>query len=207
MVELGCGTGLVTREFVKHGYKMIGVEPARAMLHVARHRPECKDVTWIEGGSEKLADFGADLLIMPGHIAQFFLDDNDWRAALEDIHGTLKSGGHVAFESRNPLAPLFANWPTPASHRQLDDPVVGAIEWWSEQPEMKDGRASYEIHYLLAESGEELVSSNELRFRTRAEIEHSLIQMGFDIEHVYGDWDWSAAGDKSPEMIFVAMRK
>ena len=39
IVDVGCGTGLLTCDLAKRGYTMIGVEPERAMLAVARLRP------------------------------------------------------------------------------------------------------------------------------------------------------------------------
>jgi hypothetical protein len=61
-----------------------------------------------------------------------------------------------------------------------------------------------EIHYLFAHSGEELVSTNELRFRTRAELGRSLSDSGFSVESVLGDWDGRPADPASHELIFVA---
>jgi hypothetical protein len=61
-----------------------------------------------------------------------------------------------------------------------------------------------EIHYLFTHSGEELVSTNELRFRTRAELSRSLSDAGFSVGSVFGDWDGRPADPASPELIFVA---
>ena len=41
---------------------------------------------------------------MTGHVAQFFLTDEHWRAALTALHAALRPGGRLAFESRNPDA-------------------------------------------------------------------------------------------------------
>ncbi len=62
----------------------------------------------------------------------------------------------------------------------------------------------YDIHYLFARSGEELVSHTELRFRTRAELSRSLSDAGFSVESVFGDWDSRPADAASRELIFVA---
>ena len=47
----------------------------------------------------------------------------------------------------------------------------------------------FEVRYLFAASGEELVSPNELRFPTHAELTRSLTGAGFPVEHVVGDWN------------------
>jgi hypothetical protein len=67
-------------------------------------------------------------------------------------------------------------------------------------------RVESEIHYRFAPGGEKLVSTNELRFRTRDELTRSLTDAGFSIEHVLGDWDGQPVEAESPELIFVASR-
>jgi hypothetical protein len=70
--------------------------------------------------------------------------------------------------------------------------------------EAKNDRVRTAIHYLFTRSGEELVSTNELRFRTRAELGRSLSDAGFSVESVFGDWDGRSADPASRELIFVA---
>ena len=70
--------------------------------------------------------------------------------------------------------------------------------------EVKDDRVRTEIHYLFARSGEELVSTNVLRFRTRAELGRSLSDAGFSLESVFEDWDGRPADAASRELIIVA---
>jgi hypothetical protein len=61
------------------------------------------------------------------------------------------------------------------------------------------------IHYRFPD-GEELVSTNELRFRTREELTASLTAAGFSVEQVVGDWDRRPVAPDSPELLFVAAR-
>ena len=59
-------------------------------------------------------------------------------------------------------------------------------------------------HRHFTRSGEVLVSTNELRFRTQAELNRSLSDAGFSVESVFGDWDSRPADAASRELIFVA---
>jgi SAM-dependent methyltransferase len=212
IIDIGCGTGLLTCELAKRGHRLIGVEPSRAMLEVARRRACGERVEWIEGDALRLGAFRADLAIMTGHVAQFFLDDEDWHSALIAIREALLPGGHIAFESRNPLVQPWADekieshvdWPSQTSRRRVDDPVAGRIEWWTRLLGVGDDRVRQEIHYLFVHSGEELVSTNELRFRTRAQLSRSLSEAGFSVKSVFGDWDGRSADAASRESIFVA---
>ncbi len=63
-----------------------------------------------------------------------------------------------------------------------------------------------QINYHFTSTGEDLISTNELRFRSQDELAQSLRDAGFSIERVCGDWDRSPVGAQSPELIFVAVR-
>lgn len=205
IIDLGCGTGLITCELARLGYRLTGVDPAPAMLDIARHRPYGEHVHWIDGDAGRLGPLDADLAIMSGHVAQFFLTDESWLEALTALHGALRPGGRLAFESRNPGAREWEGWTRDARVR-ADDPTAGRVDTWSEVHDVSDGIVSYLIHYAFAATGEELVSRARLRFRTLAELTRSLADAGFAVERVYGDWDRRAAGPTTPELIVVAVR-
>jgi len=70
IIDIGCGTGLLTCELAKRGHRPIGVEPSNARLALARRRHCGEQVEWIEGDALRLGEVGADLAIMTGHVAQ-----------------------------------------------------------------------------------------------------------------------------------------
>ena len=205
IVDLGCGTGLITCELARRGHRMIGVEPSAAMLEIARRRPVADRVTWIRGGYERLGTPDADLAIMSGHVAQFFVDDESWQAVLAALHAALRAGGRLAFESRNPRARAWEQW-TNAARVSVDDPAAGRIDTWAEVDDVANGVVSYANHYLFAARDEELVSPLRLRFRTLEELTCTLAEAGFAIEAVYGDWDRRPAAPATRELIVVATR-
>lgn len=213
IVDIGCGTGLLTTELAKLGYQMIGVEPSKLMLDVARKNSQGLEIKWIQGDASSLQEFNADLAIMTGHVAQF-LEEKEWQDALKSIYKALKPGGYLAFESRNPAVQPWNNknqekntdWYAPNFHKIFNDPKEGEIEYRAKLIEVDGQKVTSEGHYLFTKTGEELISTNTLIFCTREEIEQSLKDAGFSVENVYGDWDWSLADSKSPEMIFVAKK-
>jgi len=117
----------------------------------------------------------------------------------------------VAFESRDPAARAWASWTRRDSLRTADAGPGGVFQWWYEVTEViGDGAlVRSEVHYRFPASGEELVSRNELRFRTRSELTRDLARAGFSVQHVFGDWDRRPARPQdqgNPELIFVAAR-
>ncbi len=208
IVDIGCGTGLITRELARLGYRMIGVDPAPEMLKVARSRPFGDRVRWIEGDASlvgAVGAVGADLAIMTGHVAQFFLTDDDWRANLVALHYALRPGGLLAFESRNPEAREWERW-TRAATRSVDDPDAGRIDTRSTFLHIDHDVVSCKNDYFFAATGELVVSRAKLRFRTHKELTRTLADAGFTVEREYGDWGRQPIGPGSPELIFVAVR-
>jgi len=205
ILDLGCGTGLLTRELAVDGRLVVGVDPAPAMLAYARRQPGADRVQWVEGDSGALGAPAADLVIMTGNVAQVFLDDAEWAATLRNIYAALRSGGHLAFESRNPDDRAWERWNREATYKRFDSPH-GPMECWLELVSVGNSRVRFEGHNVFSATGEVVVASSELRFRSLAELTDSLINSGFTIEHVYGDWQRGPVVSTSRVMVFIARR-
>jgi hypothetical protein len=175
------------------------------MLDIARRGAYADQGRWIDGDANQLGTPDADLAIMTGHVAQFFLTDESWSAALIALHAALRSGERLSFESRNPSAREWEQW-TPEVRVTVNDPTAGPIETWPEVSDVRDGIVSYAIHYVFANTGEDVVTQNQLRFRTEEQLTQSLTDAGFGIDRVYGDWDRRPAGPTTRELIVVASR-
>lgn len=102
VLDLGCCTGLLAAA-LGGGREVWGVDPAGAMLDVARKRPGGSAVTWVEadGRSVRLGR-RFDLVVMTGHAFQCLLTDADQRALCETIAAHLTPRGTFIFNSRNP---------------------------------------------------------------------------------------------------------
>jgi ubiquinone/menaquinone biosynthesis C-methylase UbiE len=82
VLDLGCGTGSLAVQLASEGIQAIGVDPATASLEVARGKDRKGEVTWSEGDATTLPAVEVDLVVMTGNVAQVFLSDDDWNAAL-----------------------------------------------------------------------------------------------------------------------------
>jgi SAM-dependent methyltransferase len=199
VLDLGCGTGLLCDAYAAGGHAVTGVDPAKAMLDIALQKPNGAQVEWVQAAAQ---DFRSpkrfDLIIMTGHAFQVFLQDSDILAVLATMRQHVAPGGMIAFESRNPAV----DWPT-RWNRDADLSVDGqSVRQSRRVSRMANRRIAFDTHYALA--GRTLVSSSELLFLSRTEIEDRLTTSGLRAEAVYGGW-LSEPFDEavSEEIVFI----
>lgn len=207
VVDVGCGTGAVTVALATPGRRVTGVDPAEAMLDVARARPGGERVRWILGDAAAVDVSAADLAIMTGHAAQEIIDDAEWDAALTSLHRALRPDGLLAFDARDPRVRDWERWNPQDFRQRVECPGEGVVETWHRVLEVAHGRVRMESGFRFVDSGDELTIPGQLRFRTEAELTSSLVRAGFDVEAVFGGGDRRPAPDPSGELIFLARRR
>ena len=126
VLDLGCGTGELAAALAG-GRSVTGVDPAAAMLEIARGRPGGEPVTWVVADARSVRlDRRFDLVLLTGHAFQVFLTADDQRAALATIAAHLAPGGRFIFDSRNPDAPGRKERTREETLRRIDHPRLGA---------------------------------------------------------------------------------
>ncbi|MEQ1702707.1 MAG: class I SAM-dependent methyltransferase, partial [Ilumatobacteraceae bacterium] len=90
VVDLGCGTGVFAVDAAELGVAAIGIDPSPAMIDACRARDPEGRVTWIVGTAASLVPDSADLIVMMGHVAPYFVDDAEWHRTLVDCHRALR---------------------------------------------------------------------------------------------------------------------
>lgn len=212
VVDIGCGTGALGVELAQAGYQVTGVDPAEAMLETARTRPGGDRATWIHGYASDVPDAIADLVIMTGHVAQYFITDEAWAEVLEHARRALRPGGRIAFESRNPGNRAWERWTREDTTGTYPHPDGGEFTSWVESLEVHEDALEgvIETHRGITvypdgtRSGED--TSETLIFRPLDRLTSSLEAAGFAIEHAYGDWSRGPVTSTGVEHILIARR-
>jgi SAM-dependent methyltransferase len=204
-VDLGCGTGTLARMLASGGAIVTGVDPDPDMLRVARAKDPDDRVDWRLGHSDAIEPGSAELAVMSGHVAQVFTEASTWLAALRDLHRALVPGGLLAFESRNPAARKWEDWTRELTLRTVETPE-GAVEFWYETVDADLPLVSYDTLTRNLRTGQATVNRDVLAFRDEPALRTTLEHVGFDVQHVYGDWDRTAPAADSPELIVIARR-
>ena len=92
VLDLGCGTGTLCCALAEGGHRATGVDPAAAMLAVARRKPHAEQVEWVEYASaQSYQSHGLfDLIVMTGHAFQILLTDADTLAVFATMRRHLR---------------------------------------------------------------------------------------------------------------------
>lgn len=199
ILDLGCGTGLICNAYAALGHDVTGADPSKAMLDVARRSPQGERIEWVQCFAQDFrSEKRFDLMIMTGHAFQVLLEEDDIRASFAAMREHLAEDGLIVFESRNPDIDWRARWDGGVFDFDIDGVVVRETR---EVLSVENQRICFDTRYAFPD--EVLVSSSELLFLSRDEIERHILAAGLRIEKVLGNWD-SAPFDPahSDEMIF-----
>lgn len=186
VLDVGCGTGTLALLLARAGVEVVGVDPARASVEVARRKSGADRVTWIVGDATSLPPLQVDLATMTANVAQVFLTDEDWLATLRGIRGALRPRGHLVFETRDPARRAWERWTREHTHEVVDIPAVGAVETWTDlvSADVEAGLVRFHDTFVFHADGAVITSESTLRFRSREELDASLAETGFDVLEV-----------------------
>lgn len=221
VADIGCGTGVFGILLAEHGIAVTGVDPSAAMIDVARGRTPADRAEagsaeptppprWIHGFADQLPTGVADLAVMEGHVAQYFLTRADWEAVLSHAFSALRPGGHLAFEVRNPAALELDDWDPESTRETQPHPDGGEFTSWLEIVKVTEDPAEGALitarsHNILPDA-RTIIAEETLRYRPLPVLRETLSAAGFREVRIWGDWDREELTEDSPEMIFLVQK-
>ena len=222
VLEVGCGTGRVLIPTARAGLEIVGLDLSPHMLGGCREhlRTEPKEVrARVKLIEADMRHFELNqtfaLATIPFRPFQHLTTVQDQMACLKSIHRHLNDDGRLILDIFNPSLEAL-----------VDDNLGQEI---GSEPEFitPDGRKVQRrhsavsrdrfnqvnqielIYYVTHPDGREerLVHAFPMRYLFRFEAEHLLARCGFQVEHLYADYDKTPYGEKYPgELIFVARK-
>ncbi|MFD3614109.1 class I SAM-dependent methyltransferase [Streptomyces sp. NPDC058676] len=205
VLDVGCGTGRLLRRARAQGHRgrLVGLDPAAAMLVLARHN--APRVEWVLGDLLTRRWHGEfDLVVMTGHAFQVLVSDEEVRLALRAVRAALADGGRFMFETRNPAARAWETW-TPERGYEITGPDGAPVLVWHEveQPVLGD-RVTFTETFEGGPWKRPVISRTTLRFLDACTLSQFLGEAGLRVTEQYGDWGRGPCTPASPEIITVA---
>lgn len=201
VLDVGCGTGSLACLLVARAVDVIAADPAAASLRVARRKPGADRVSWLQADAAALPPLRADLATMTGNVAQVFVTDQEWAAALGAVRAALRPGGRLAFESRDPGKRAWLEWNREQTYRRVLIADIGIVETWTDLTDVAADLVAFRTTFAFDRDGAVLTSDSTLRFRSRDELSDSLGAAGLVVDEVR-----DAPDRPGRELVFIARR-
>jgi ubiquinone/menaquinone biosynthesis C-methylase UbiE len=223
VLDVACGTGRIGIRLAEYGTIVVGLDRSSEMLAIARQKSVNTDrISWVEGDMRLFEiDKHFDLAMIPSHSFQNLNTAEDQAACLECIWRHLKPGGllvvhldHVNLEYISWLDEISGDGKGVFENdEQFKHPQTGLLiqtsSAWSYEPATQTATKLTIWEEIDADGkvGKRLETAEvHLHVVYRFEIEHLLKRAGFEIEHIYGDFDRRELQDDSPHMIWLARK-
>lgn len=222
VLEVGCGTGRVLIPTAQAGIEIVGLDLSQSMLDVCRarlqHEPEEVQAR-VQLVKADMRDFELDqafrLVTLPFRPFQHLTTVDDQLSCLASIRRHLVAGGRLILDLFNPSLEALTSddigqevgeepaFVAPDGRRVVRRHKIVAQDRFNQVNHVEL------IYYVTHPDGREerLVHGFPMRYLFRYEAEHLLVRSGFEIEHLYADFDKSPYGSKYPgELIFGAKK-
>ncbi len=226
VLELGCGTGRIALALAEAGHRVTGLDISERMLDRCNKKraalpTEARERIHLVQGDMTQFDLGEKfrVVIIPFRPMQHLLEVEQQISCFESVRKHLQSesrvfgkrGGRLILDVFQTDAermhdPSYQKEGLVAEYATADGRHVKIMERITAFHRAEQRNDVEMIFYVRDVQGKEerLVFAWTLRYFFRYEVEHLLARCGFRVTAVYGDFDRSALGDESPEMIFVA---
>jgi SAM-dependent methyltransferase len=220
VLEVGCGTGRVLIPTARAGIEITGLDLSPDMLKVCQGKlkneaEEVRTRIRLVEGDMRHFDLSPtfQLITLPFRPFQHLTTVADQLACLGCLRRHLAQDGRLILDIFNPWLKALAQ--TNFGEEMAEEPEFSlpdgrrVIRRHSIVSRDEANQVNYVelIYYVTHPDGrrERLVQAFPMRYLFRFEAEHLLARAGFEVEHLYSDYDKSPFGSKQPgELIFVA---
>jgi ubiquinone/menaquinone biosynthesis C-methylase UbiE len=223
VLDIACGTGRVGSRLAEDGIFVVGLDRSPEMLAIARQKSVNLDhIRWVEADMRSFElNQLFDLVMIPSHSFQNLNSADDQTTCIECIWRHLKPGGlliihldHMNAENMKWLGEISGEQRGVFEDQgQFKHPKTGFIiktsGSWSYEPASQTA-TSQTIWEEIDADGKHVrrweTGAVRLHCIFRFEMEHLLKRVGFEIEHVFGDFNQQELRDDSPHMIWLASK-
>jgi SAM-dependent methyltransferase len=183
ILEIGCGSGMLARRFLKNGYDYLGLDLYNEMLDIARR--EVKSDRFVQGDMRNLVfDNQFDAILITGRSLAYIIENQGIISTFNGISNCLNDNGLLVFGvfDARLIFDNFGDFEQNIEHNNKKISRISHLEKNLATGWTWDWTAKYIIEQ--DEKVSEYEDITTLRAFTRDEIELFLKLAGFEIENV-----------------------
>lgn len=207
ILDIGCGTGLLSAKLAKQGGEVTAVDLSADMLEVAKARATALNLSidFIEKPMQALTGLqGYDVAIIPIDSLNYVTETAEVEETFRHIYESLRPGGLLLFDVHSTFKTDVIFMESPFV---FDDGRIAYI-WQTEPGDARHSVYSELAFFVKAENGayDRFDEVHVQRTFPIQEYVSMLMSAGFQIERIFADWEEEAPEEES-DRIFFQVRK
>ncbi|MBE1554643.1 class I SAM-dependent DNA methyltransferase [Sporosarcina limicola] len=207
VLDIGCGTGLLSAKLAKQGADVTGIDLSTAMLEVAEQRVKALSlpVKFNQQAMQQLEGFKEfDVAVIAIDSLNYLSERQDVVATFHRIYSALAIGGVLVFDVHSTFKTdvIFQEGPFTFDNDRI------AYIWETEEGEEQHSVYSELAFFVKNDSGtyRRFDEVHTQRTFPVSDYVDMLMEAGFSIERIFADWEDEAPHEES-ERIFFQARK
>lgn len=207
ILDIGCGTGLLSVKLATLGGDVTGIDLSADMLSVAKNRAGAlkAPITFIEQSMQRLEGFSNfDVAVIAIDSLNYVADRGEVIQTLQNVYNSLAVGGVLLFDVHSTFKTDIIFMESPFT---FDNERISYI-WETEEGDNPHSVYS-ELTFFIRNADGLYSRFDEVHYQRTFPVQEyvdMLTNVGFSIERIFADW-----GDEPPqtesERIFFQVRK
>lgn len=202
VLDLGCGTGQITRRLKNLGYDMTGVDSSCDMLDVAREAESDDSILYICQDMRELDLFGTyQAAVSVCDCMNYLTDEKDFLRTLKKVNNFLHPGGVFIFDINTP----YKYEKVLSDNTFAENRDEGSFIWENEF-DTRTGLNEYDLTlFIRADDGryEKYFEQHLQRSYTRSQVEHMIAEAGLELVEVMDTDTFLPPLETSEKITFV----
>lgn len=216
IIDVACGTGRATIPLAKKGHQLIGIDIHTGMLQEAKKKASTLEnqIEWVEQDCTNFnLSVKSNLIYTVGNSFQHFLTNEAQDGLLASVYRHLEMGGIFIFGTRFPNAeellqpPTEEYWRTYINQQTQQKVDVYTLSEYDALSQVQHYTTFRKTKDDTGKVVDEKTTNIRLRYVFPQEMARLLSTHGFEILHVYSDWQETPISNTSTEMVYVCRKR